>query len=134
MLGGLELHRATKGPVVAERTAAVVWRVLDNINEPVVLCNVFPFHPHEPSDPFSKRCHSSSERQLTLPLLTLLIDMFKPGQLVAIGGDAEDALQDFTVTVKTVRHPSYGGQSEFIASIYAMYGVKDSRAQAELIF
>jgi uracil-DNA glycosylase len=134
MLGGLELRRATKGPIVAERTAAVVWRVLDNINEPVVLWNVFPFHPHEPSDPFSNRCHTASERQLTLPLLTLLIEMFKPRQLVAIGRDAEGALQDFSVPVKTVRHPSYGGQSEFIASIYAMYGVKGLRAQAELAF
>jgi uracil-DNA glycosylase len=132
MLDGVELQRATKGPVVAERTAAVVWRVLSNINEPVVLWNVFPFHPHEPDDPFSNRCHTSSERRLTLPLLAMLIDMFRPRQLVAIGRDAEGALQEFAVPVTTVRHPSYGGQSEFIASIYAMYGVKPLRAQAEL--
>lgn len=132
MLGGVELQRATKGPVVAERTAAVVWRVLGEIKEPVVLWNVFPFHPHEPDDPFSNRCHTASERQLTLPLLSMLIEMFRPRQLVAIGRDAEGALQDFSVPVATVRHPSYGGQSEFISSLYTMYGVKPTRAQAEL--
>lgn len=132
MLGGVELQRATKGPVVAERTAAVVWRVLSDIKEPVVLWNVFPFHPHEPDYPFSNRCHTASERQLTLPLLSMLVEMFRPRQLVAIGRDAEGALQDFEVPVATVRHPSYGGQSEFISSLYAMYGVKPARAQAEL--
>jgi uracil-DNA glycosylase len=132
MLGGLELQRATKGPVVAERTAAVVWRVLSDIQEPVVLWNVFPFHPHEPDDPFSNRCHTASERQMTLPLLAMLIAMFKPRQLVAIGRDAAGALQEFEVPVTTVRHPSYGGQTEFIASICTMYGVKPARAQAEL--
>lgn len=133
MLGGVDLQRATKGPVVAERTAAVVWRVLGDINEPVVLWNVFPFHPHEPDDPFSNRCHTASERQLTLPLLSMLIEMFRPRQLVAIGRDAEGALQEFSVPVATVRHPSYGGQSEFIASLHSMYGVKKVRAQAELV-
>jgi uracil-DNA glycosylase len=132
MLGGVELQRATKGPIVAERTAAVVWRVLSDIKEPVVLWNVFPFHPHEPDDPFSNRCHTASERQLTLPLLSMLIEMFRPRQLVAIGRDAEGALQGLSVPVATVRHPSYGGQSEFIASLYTMYGVKPTRAQAEL--
>jgi uracil-DNA glycosylase len=132
MLGGVELQRATKGPVVAERTAAVVWRVLNDIKEPVVLWNVFPFHPHEPDDPFSNRCHTASERQLTLPLLSMLIDMFRPRQLVAIGRDAEGALQEFSVPVARVRHPSYGGQSEFISSLYRMYGVKPTRTQAEL--
>lgn len=132
MLGGVELQRATKGPVVAERTAAVVWRVLSDIKEPVVLWNVFPFHPHEPDDPFSNRCHTASERQLTLPLLSMLIEMFRPRQLVAIGRDAEGALQDFSVPVAAVRHPSYGGQSEFIATLYTMYGVKSTRSQPEL--
>ena len=47
LLGGVERHRATRGPVVAERTAAVVWKVLSRIEQPVVLWNVFPFHPHD---------------------------------------------------------------------------------------
>jgi hypothetical protein len=123
LLGGIQLHRATKGPIVAERTAAVVWKVLVRIHQPVVLWNVFPFHPHEPGDPFSNRRHTPLERQQTLPLLDTLIEMFKPQRLVAIGRDAQLALKDVEIPVTTVRHPSYGGQSEFVAAIYDLYGV-----------
>jgi hypothetical protein len=124
LLGGIQLKRATRGPVVAERTAAVVWKVLLRIDQPVVLWNVFPFHPHEPNDPFSNRCHTAAERQLTLPLLKSLITMFQPQRIVAIGRDAQMALRGLDIPVVTVRHPSYGGQGEFIASLYELYGVK----------
>lgn len=124
LFGGIELKRATRGPVVAERTAAVVWRVLSRIRQPVVLWNVFPFHPHEHNDPFSNRCHTAAERQLTLPLLQDLITMFEPQRLVAIGRDAQMALRDLDVPATTVRHPSYGGQGEFIAALYDLYGVE----------
>jgi uracil-DNA glycosylase len=132
LLGGIELQRATRGPIMAERTAAVVWKVLSRINQPVVLWNVFPFHPHEPDDPFSNRCHTAAERDTTMPLLLALIDMFKPQCIVAIGRDAQMALRELEVPVNTVRHPSYGGQSEFMASLYEMYGVRDAEKQPEL--
>jgi uracil-DNA glycosylase len=123
LLGGIKLKRATRGPVVAERTAAVVWKVLLRIDRPVVLWNVFPFHPHEPDDPFSNRCHTPAEREIALPVLETLIEMFEPERLVAIGRDAKLALKDIDIPVTTVRHPSYGGQSEFVAALYELYGV-----------
>ena len=125
LFGGIELKRATRGPFVAERTAAVVWRVLSRIGQPVVPWNVFPFHPHEPNDPLSNRCHTASERGVTLPLLQTLIDMIQPERIVAIGRDAALALKDFNIPVSTVRHPSYGGQNEFIAGLYSLYGIED---------
>jgi hypothetical protein len=125
LLGGIELHRATRGPVVAERTAAIVWRVLSRIDRPVLLWNVFPFHPHEPNDPFSNRCHTATERQQTLPLLRTLIDMVQPERLVAIGRDAQLALKDVGLPVSMVRHPSYGGQSEFISGLFSLYGISE---------
>ena len=126
LFGGIALQRATKGPVVAERTAAIVWRVIASIGEPVMLWNVFPFHPHEPKDSFSNRCHTRAEREVTLPLLQALIDMIRPKRLVAIGRDAQLALSELNVHVVGVRHPSYGGQSEFIAGVEALYGVSAS--------
>jgi hypothetical protein len=125
LLGGIELDRATTGPVVAERTAAVVWRVLARVGAPVVLWNVFPLHPHEAGDPLSNRCHSRAERDATWPFLTALIAMIAPRRLVAIGRDAGTALAGIDIPVLTVRHPSYGGQAEFIAGVYAIYGVSD---------
>jgi hypothetical protein len=128
LFGGIELKRATRGPVMAERTAAVVWRVLSRIHKPVVLWNVFPFHPHEPNDHLSNRCHTSAERLITLPLFETLIEMFQPRRLVAIGRDAQLALKDIKIPVTTVRHPSYGGQNEFIAGLYDLYGVNEQPA------
>jgi hypothetical protein len=123
-LGGVPLKRATRGPVIAERTAAVVWKVLSELDEPVFLWNVFPFHPHEPNDPFSNRCHTRDERDVALPILQALIEMLRPRQLVAIGRDAKLALRDIETPVATVRHPSYGGQSEFISGLHSLYGVR----------
>ncbi len=132
LLGGIALTRATRGPLVAERTAAVVWRVLARINSPVFLWNVFPLHPHEAGDPFSNRCHSRAEREATWPFLSALVAMIAPRRIVAIGRDAGLALAGIDIPVTTVRHPSYGGQSEFTAGIQAIYGFVEADGHAEL--
>lgn len=135
LLGGVELERATTGPIVAERTAAVVWQVLTDIGLPVMLWNVFPFHPHERDDPMSNRCHTRSEREATWSILQALIEMVRPKTVVAIGRDAHMALAELTVPVICVRHPSYGGQREFIDGMHDHYRVARrgrTRGQLEL--
>lgn len=123
LLGGIALERATRGPIVAERTAAIVWRELSRIGEPVVLWNIFPLHPHKADDPLSNRCHTRAEREATWPLLTALIAMIKPQRIIAIGRDAGLALSGIDIPVQVVRHPSYGGKAEFIAGLHAIYDV-----------
>lgn len=123
LLGGVALNRATHGPAVAERTAAIVWSVLSRIGEPVVLWNIFPLHPHEVDDPFSNRCHTRAERDATWSHLIALIAMIQPQRIVAIGRDAGLALAGIDIPVQVVRHPSYGGQAEFIAGVHEIYGV-----------
>ena len=125
LFGGISLDRATLGPVIAERTAAVVWKTLSRIGAPAVLWNVFPLHPHEPDDPFSNRCHTRAEREATWPFLMALVEMIQPRRIVAIGRDAGLALADFDLPVHVVRHPSYGGQAEFVAGVHDIYGVDD---------
>ncbi|CAH0351852.1 MULTISPECIES: uracil-DNA glycosylase [unclassified Sphingobium] len=126
LMGGIALQRATQGPAVAERTAAIVWRVLEQIGQPVMLWNVFPFHPHEAGDPLSNRCHTRGEREATWPLLQALIAMLQPQRIVAIGRDAHLALGDVGIPTTAVRHPSYGGQRDFIEGMFAMYGIDGS--------
>lgn len=125
LMGGIELARATEGPIVAERTAAMIWRVLSRIGQPVMLWNVFPFHPHEPGSQLSNRCHTRAERAATWPLLQAVIEMLGPRQIIAIGRDAQLALGEFGLPTEGVRHPSYGGQREFIDGMYSLYGVSD---------
>ena len=131
-MGGISFERATQGPVVAERTAAVIWRVLTQIGQPVMLWNVFPFHPHEAGDPLSNRCHTRSERIATGELLQSLIKMLRPRQIVAIGRDAQMALGELGIPTRAARHPSYGGQNEFMATMYGLYGIDETMAKDEL--
>ena len=84
--GGATWQRATRGPAVAERTAAIVWRALADVREPVLLWNIFPLHPHAPDRPASNRRHTRHERDATWPWLLSLIEMAQPTRIVAIGG------------------------------------------------
>lgn len=121
---GVSVHRATKGQAVAERTAAVIWTVLEQIEVPIFLWNVFPLHPHEPGDPFSNRSHNAQERAVGEDILAELITLLRPKRIVAIGNDAAKSAvrvaSNNEVTTQ-VRHPSYGGQTEFLAQIRLLY-------------
>ena len=55
----MSIERSTRGELVVERTASVIWRVLSEIENSIFLWNVFPLHPHEPGNPFSNRSHNS---------------------------------------------------------------------------
>jgi hypothetical protein len=103
LYGRLPLAKATRGPIVAELTAKVVWAALKQVGRPVFLWNVFPLHPYVPGDPMSNRPHTR-----------------------AIGKDAATALQEGGVRPVVVRHPSYGGQREFLDGIVNAYGLARS--------
>jgi len=121
---GLSLSRATKGPPMAERTATVIWQVLSQIDQPVFLWNVFPLHPYEPGEPLSNRCHTRAERDMFRDVLFTLLEMLRPRRLIGIGRDAQHALADLTLDCYAVRHPSYGGQTEFIQTMNDLYGLE----------
>lgn len=123
LYGNLPLARATRGPAISERTATVIWQTLNRIQRPVFLWNVFPLHPHEPGDPQSNRCHTRAERSACRPLLAWLLEKLVPRVVVAVGRDAQFALADLGIDAMQVRHPSYGGQSDFISGIEGLYGL-----------
>ena len=120
----LVAERPTIGSAVAERTAAVIWGVLEHIDARIFLWNVFPLHPHESGDPFTNRQHNAHERRAGEELLQQLIILLKPSRIVAIGNDAAAAAHRITdsVPVICVRHPSYGGQTQFQSQISELYG------------
>jgi len=120
---GIAMYRPTKGQAMAERTAAVIWSVLDQIEAPVFLWNVFPLHPHEAGEPFSNRAHNARERAAGEDILAELIALIAPKRIVAIGNDAAKSATRISPNVEAiqVRHPSYGGQSEFLAQMQSLY-------------
>lgn len=131
---GVESRRTTKGLPVKERTAALVWSVLDAIDLPVFLWNVFPLHPHEPSDPFTNRSHRAAERAVGEEILAELLRLLRPERVVALGG-AAGSCGDRVAPGKCirVRHPSYGGQSDFLRQMSDLYKPRGgSKLQADL--
>lgn len=118
---GLSGGRPTKGYPVKERTATVVWTALSRINQSVFLWNVFPFHPHEAGNPFSNRPHSNCEQRIGEDILQHLFTMLDPVRLIAIGKAAEQTVQNLGCEYELVRHPSYGGQTEFLTKISKLY-------------
>lgn len=129
-----ELPLATMTSPISERTATVTWGVIRRLPTPPVLWNAFPLHPHMPDAPLTNRNHSAVERLETAWSLKALIEGLEPSSVIAIGNDASMALTDMGVTHQKVRHPSYGGQAEFVAGMEAIYGLAGQRPrQLELI-
>lgn len=123
LCGAIGLSRATGGPPVAERTAKIIWHALAAIQQRVFLWNVFPLHPHQPNEPFTNRNHTSIERESCRFLTAWLVQNLAPVRVVAIGNDAAACLEQAGVPCIKVRHPSYGGQAEFLSQIGQIYGV-----------
>lgn len=120
---GVAMYRPTKGQALGERTAAVIWSALDQIEMPVFLWNVFPLHPHEAGKPFSNRAHNARERAIGEDVLAELITLIAPKRIIAIGNDAAKSAERISPNRKTtqVRHPSYGGQNEFLKQMKSLY-------------
>lgn len=133
LLGGIALDRATRGPVLAERTAAIIWSVLSHIGEPAVLWNIFPLQsPWGGRSFFEPVPHPRRARRHLAAAGGADRDNPAP-RIVAIGRDAGMALAGIEIPVQAVRHPSYGGQAEFIAGVHEIYGFVDNRAREETL-
>ena len=114
--------RSTRGRPVRERTAGVVWSLLRLIDAPVFLWNAFPFHPHQPGQPFTNRALNKPEKEFGGEILDFLIDLLRPNRLVAVGNDADKAVTTSRLERYAVRHPSYGGVREFMEGMAELYG------------
>ncbi|HTU10162.1 MAG TPA: uracil-DNA glycosylase [Allosphingosinicella sp.] len=122
----IEGQRPTKGKPVSERSANVVWKMLNQIDRPIFLWNVFPLHPHGPGAPFTNRMHNAAESRAGKDLLFELIALLRPKRLIAVGNDAEGAIRGIVRDLETIkiRHPSYGGQTEFSNQVRGLYKLR----------
>jgi len=120
---GVNFRQTTLGPAVAERTATEIWSVLRSVTLPPLLWNVFPFHPHEPDNPFSNRKFTARELHQVEALNATLIEWLNVRRVIAIGQDAFSYASRFKVEVIAVRHPSYGGIKEFRSGMSALYDI-----------
>lgn len=128
-----KIMRATRGDELFERTATIVWGLIQRLPAPPILWNAFPLHSHEPGNPMSNRAHSAAERRVTAWTIEELVSRIRPKKLVAIGNDAAKALVELGIKFEQVRHPSYGGQREFISKMEALYGLDPLIDQPDLL-
>jgi hypothetical protein len=118
-IGGIA--KATSGESLKERTATEVWKVIREVNVRVFLWNIFPFHPFESGNHMSNRRHTTREFEECKDLLLCLLELVKPSRIVVLGADARNATTRLALRVSAVRHPSYGGQTEFAEAIRKLY-------------
>lgn len=123
---GVPLERPTSGPEVKERTASVIWDMLEQIEDHIFLWNVFPLHPFPEGNMFSNRAHNSAERKAGEIILRSLVALIKPKRIIAIGNDAANVSSKFftEIEMQHVRHPSYGGEKDFRHQIENLYGLE----------
>lgn len=119
-------ERATLGPMIAERTATEIWTAIRSVPIPPLLWNVFPFHPHENNQPLSNRKFTSEELSRVNELNQNLIAWLGIRRIVCIGQDASKYALSFGVDVDCIRHPSYGGVSDFRAGVRRIYNLPES--------
>lgn len=120
---GASVSRATKGSVVAERTATEIWGALRALEQAPMLWNVFPLHPHEPNSQLSNRKFTALELAQVEELNSALIEWLGIRRIICIGQDAANYAKRFTNHVSVVRHPSYGGVADFRRGIAELYGL-----------
>lgn len=132
-VGARTLKKATVGPVMAERTACVVQNLLRQIKTSVFMWNVFPLHPYEGNNHLTNRRHTSAERDMARFAIDWLLSRLKIDVVVAIGRDAEAALADMKIKAVAARHPSYGGQRDFVNTMLSTYNVTSSELAQPLL-
>lgn len=102
--------------MTSENTATIVWQYLVDKKTVPLFWNSFPFHPHPKDKENKNRAPNSKEVAQGIIYLQQLYTIFQPDIVAGIGVKgvecAKRALPE--LTVKYIRHPSYGGKSEFI--------------------
>lgn len=131
---GVSLEKATGGHPVRESTAGYVWAMLPQIAQPIFPWNVFPLHPHKAGEPDTNRSHSSAERRMGLEILSQLIELLRPAEIVCLGQDASRIAIKFGLPIHGIRHPSHGGATDFRASVAALYQLPTTGSQSEFRF
>lgn len=105
--------------IESENTANFMWDFLSD--KPIIplLWNSFPFHPHHKNAPKTNRAPTADEIIIGQKYLLGLYEIFTPQAIASIGRKGEKALQIAfpNETILYIRHPSYGGKSDFLAGM-----------------
>ncbi|MGB1285607.1 MAG: uracil-DNA glycosylase, partial [Aggregatilineales bacterium] len=121
--GYQEPHDTGFERVQREQSATIVWNTLAEIQPKKLplIWNTFPFHPHKPDKPLTNRRPRKPEMRQGADFLNMMIDLFHPEQIVAIGNVAHETLTGMGHDCVKVRHPAQGGKNDFVAGLTAIF-------------
>lgn len=111
VLNGFEL-----GKMTSENTATVVWQYLVDKKTIPLFWNSFPFHPHPKDKENKNRAPNSKEIAQGIIYLQQPYTIFQPDIIAGVGVKGVECAKKAypELAIKYIRHPSYGGKSEFI--------------------
>lgn len=112
----------TVGEPRAEYSAGIFWRVLQGYADQFVVWNAVPFHPHHPGKPDSIRTPRSDEIKEFSKITALVLELFRPMKVLALGRRAESQLSHLGIDSHYVRHPSQGGARLFEKGMLEIFG------------
>lgn len=110
---------STRARPWSEPSARVVWRTLyeQQLADQTFLWNAFPLHPHAPGEPHSNRTPTRGELAAGEPVLAALRAALPDAVLAAVGNKSSEALTRLGYAHVALRHPAYGGVTEFVAGV-----------------
>jgi hypothetical protein len=102
--------------IESENTATIVWNYLATKKNTPLFWNSFPYHPHPEDNENKNRAPTNEEIEYGIKFLHTLNKIFKPEIIAGIGNSGVDCAERAFpgMEIKYIRHPSFGGKSEFI--------------------
>ncbi len=128
VFSGIEPRRTSHPDIkkngFSENTATIVWGYLAQTGydtRDFLFWNAFPWHPYNRTRGLlSNRSPSPAELKLGRPVLKMLIQVFHFKRIVAVGNHAKTQLDLMSLQSTKVRHPAFGGASEFKKQMNSM--------------
>lgn len=98
---------------IKEKTASIVWDVIQKREKEFVLWNTFVLQTHKNN--FSPRKPKAKEIESGLDVLKYFLDIFSGCKIISVGKTAQNTLLKYNLCNDSeyVRHPSCGGEKAF---------------------
>lgn len=102
--------------VESENTATIVWEYLSKKSVTPLFWNAFPFHPHPNGNEHKNRAPTGEEIEIGIKHLRKLHSIYRPEVVAGIGSKGVECTKRAfpEKNIVYIRHPSFGGKSEFI--------------------
>jgi len=106
--------------IMKEASASILWEILLTTSTLPLIWNAFPLHPLQGANEQSNRKPTRGELIVGSEFLQQLIQVFEIKTIVAVGNTAQATLNFMGIASSKVRHPSYGGKTQFSKGIKAV--------------